>query len=265
MNLFHALLNLLHWISLFLSAAIYGKQKQIEDADIAQNPDPETIFYTQSLERFLDTYRKYSASEMNSNVEPVFYDKEQYKAAVELPDNELELAWRKRHVNLSTPRGNVIMFYDAYKLGFAYYSDQYIPYKMLNAVAMKYVVMFRCRDFFVDETIVPDNHKSGLINVRLNAPTDNNNNKTKAYPGFVMPDDAPFAKLKSAQEKTKVQKKETTENKIINKFIKLGGVRDYTPLQKTKKVNPLNGFQSDAMPKSIMTYKQYKQKGLSIM
>ena len=39
-------------------------------------------------------------------------------------------------------------------MGSSYYSDQNIvSYDILNAVAMKYVTIFRCRDFFIDETI----------------------------------------------------------------------------------------------------------------
>jgi hypothetical protein len=41
-----------------------------------------------------------------------------------------------------TPYGNVIMHYDVFKNGFAYYSDINLSYKIINAVAMKYVLTF---------------------------------------------------------------------------------------------------------------------------
>jgi hypothetical protein len=74
------------------------------------------------------------------------------------------------------------MYYDAYKMGFAYFCDQkVISYDVLNAVAMKYVKIYRCRDFFMDESIVPKENTSKLISVHyseVNKPTINNNKPT---------------------------------------------------------------------------------------
>jgi hypothetical protein len=59
-------------------------------------------------------------------------------------NTELEKMWRTRILFENTPRGNVIMFYDPYKLGFSFYCDQkIISYDILNAIATKYVRMFR--------------------------------------------------------------------------------------------------------------------------
>ena len=74
-----------------------------------------------------------------------------YKAQVLPKDNPLELRWRKRLLMEFTPRGLVLMYYDAFKRGFAYYSDTHMPYGILNAAAMKYVMTYRCQAFFVDE------------------------------------------------------------------------------------------------------------------
>jgi hypothetical protein len=49
------------------------------------------------------------------------------------------------------------MYYDMFKQAFAYASDnQAIPYSILNACAMKYVILFKCRDFFMDTEILPE-------------------------------------------------------------------------------------------------------------
>jgi len=259
MNILHILLNILHWISLFFYGNTHKNKKHQITEDITPK-DPEAEYYTQSLERFLDTYRKYTPHEMNANIDPVFYDETQHKTAVEQADNELELSWRRRQINVTTPRGNVIMCYDAFKMGFAYYSDQFMPYKLLNAVAMKYVIMYRCRDFFMDENVLPDNHKSALIHAPEEA------TKTTSTTNFTIPDDAPFAKLKSTSApKKESDLKSNQPQKQTNKFIHAGPVRNYSPLQKPKKVNPLNGFKSNAIPPQIMTYKQYKQQGLKIL
>jgi hypothetical protein len=68
------------------------------------------------------------------------------------PDNPYEKQWKTKILFENTPRGNVIFTYDVYKMGFCYFSDQQaITYDILNAIAMKYVITFRCLDFFIDE------------------------------------------------------------------------------------------------------------------
>jgi flagellar biosynthesis GTPase FlhF len=72
----------------------------------------------------------------------------------------LELQWKRRLLHESTPRGNIIMYYDIYKQAFTYVSDQQMNYDILNACAMKYVRIFRCLDFFVDVNILPSGYIS---------------------------------------------------------------------------------------------------------
>jgi hypothetical protein len=51
--------------------------------------------------------------------------------------------------------GNIIMYYDVFRMSFAYYSDtQGVHYNVLNACAMRYVCMFHCMDLFMDEMVV---------------------------------------------------------------------------------------------------------------
>ena len=87
-----------------------------------------------------------------SQIESFFYNKHIYNETLKEPQNNFEKQWKTRILFENTPRGNVIMFYDIYKMGFYYFSDQQaITYDILNAIAMKYVVLFRCIDFFIDE------------------------------------------------------------------------------------------------------------------
>jgi len=93
-------------------------------------------------------------------IESFFYDKAQYTNTMKDIANPYEKQWKTRILFEHTPRGNIIMLYDIYKMGFSYYSDQQsIPYDILNAAAMKYVVVFKCLDFFIDETY----HKSPFL------------------------------------------------------------------------------------------------------
>ena len=50
----------------------------------------------------------------------------------------------------NTPNGNVVMFYDNSRGSFAYYTDNTIPYRFLEVVARKYVVVNNCKSIYVD-------------------------------------------------------------------------------------------------------------------
>ena len=114
--------------------------------------------YCEKAERTVD--------KINLNVDEIFYNMEKYNDAVLVRDNELELKWKRRLLFENTPRGNIIMFYDCYKRGFSYYSDQTgIPYNILNAVAMKYVMNYLCYDLFIDNKINKTPHLSPLIKI----------------------------------------------------------------------------------------------------
>lgn len=105
--------------------------------------------------KFLITFENQTNS-YNENIDPIFYNKDEFSKCVSEQHNHLESTWKTKILFENTPRGNIIMFYDAYKLGFSFYSDQnVISYDILNAAAMKYVSFFRCRDFFIDESISP--------------------------------------------------------------------------------------------------------------
>lgn len=51
----------------------------------------------------------------------------------------------------STPIGNIILYYNNEKNTFEYYCDVSVQNTLLTAVAMNYVITYRCRDFFISE------------------------------------------------------------------------------------------------------------------
>jgi hypothetical protein len=164
----------------------------------------KTIFYPE-YEYFKSNQKKMICSsnnkdKYNSNIENIFYDKEKYFDIINNKNNEIEKIWRTRILIESTPRGNIIMFYDPYKLGFSYYSDTNgIPYSILNAVAMKYIYTFRCLNFFVDNKLTYnflDKFESPLISLYFTEET-----KTKKLPNFDNKN-SPFVKYKN-QTQTK--------------------------------------------------------------
>lgn len=49
-----------------------------------------------------------------------------------------------------TPIGNVVMFYDSVSETFTYYTDNNIPYRFLEVVARKYVLVYDCIELYID-------------------------------------------------------------------------------------------------------------------
>jgi len=221
--------------------------------------------------RFIESFKN---DNMNSNIEKDFYIKDEYLKLMKDANNELEKKWKLKILIDNTPRGNVIMYYDSYKQGFSYYSDtKTIPYNILNAVAMKYVTVYHCRDFFIDDEITPDSKESPFIKIHVIDTPKKNNTNNEVYKK-INSQDAPFAKLKKNKKLDKEQSNNDDKPKRIyyrNKFIYIGPVRNYIPIQKPKKENKLNGFNSNLLnnitseaklQNQVINYKDFKNKVL---
>jgi hypothetical protein len=96
-----------------------------------------------------------------------------------------------------TPHGNVIMYYNHDRETFTYFSDTSIPYRYLEVVGRKYVIMNNCKSLFVDmdeelkrasasvenpTTVVVEDNKldiSATITNDKDNNTDKNNDKDK--------------------------------------------------------------------------------------
>jgi hypothetical protein len=179
---------------------------------------PEEKYIKKNRGFFDKTYQSSSHIEkFNENMDSIFFNKDLYSETTKLPDSELELSWRRRILFEFTPRGNVIMFYDSYKQGFSYYSDQSISYNLLNAIAMKYVIVYRCRDFFIDENIIPESFPSTLLTVQkqeeLQKLTVTDNKKKLAN---IDTKTGPFAKFQSYSKSSN-----PVTSSIINKKLNL--------------------------------------------
>ena len=117
----------------------------------------EETQFEKSCKRYTEFYRR-STDDENSNIDKVLYDFDELKLLFADPANQPEKQWRSRILQENTHRGNVIMHYNPYTHTFVYYSDeQIIPYTVLEQVAKKYVVVYRCKDFFIDIPNRPDN------------------------------------------------------------------------------------------------------------
>jgi hypothetical protein len=218
--------------------------------DVNPPVNPEKEYQEKQIAKFLKSY-DVSGVDFSSNIEPVFYDSDKLAATLSEENNVLETAWKTRVLWEFTPRGNVLMYYDPFRSAFVYHSDQTaIPYALINAVAMKYVMVYRCRDFFIDEYVVPSEHVSRLTPKPEPAPA-NKPVSASANSVFISPKLYHTTTVKTNLPK-QVEKK-------MNKFVHLGKMVNFQVLQIPKKVNGNNGFSSTLLPSNVLSYEEYKR------
>jgi len=185
--------------------------------------------------RFLELLENDSLDH-SKNIDPIFYYNKNFIEYMKTPNTEQEKIWKTRIQLITTPRGNIIMYYDSYKLGFSYYCDHnVVPYDILNCCAMKYVMNFNCVNFFIDEYILPENSENPLKIHYLDEPKKKDE-QTKI--NMNQSNLSPFMKPKQSQTKNVTQE----SIKLRNKFIYLGNIRNFSPLKREKKT--VEGFVS---------------------
>ena len=138
-------------IKQFLYLFIKTEEPQLKLKDEIKTIDPINEYINKKKDWFIKKYEPKLNEKLNENIDDFFYNKNDLFKVLKNENNLIEKIWKTHILYEPTPRGNVIMYYDVYKYGFTYYSDQTIPYCILNAVAMKYCILFCCRDFFMDE------------------------------------------------------------------------------------------------------------------
>ena len=237
---------------------------------------PMETYIELNLNRFLKTYE--STNKYSENIDASFYEKDRLKQLLIDANNPLELEWKRRILYETTPRGNIMMYYDPYKLGFVYYSDTNIMnVSLLNAAAMKYCISYRCRDFFVDNGVTPENRHSALIPIHFIEPPAQPKATDKSATNL---DNSAFAKFKNYSKQTE----ESHPNKKVtiisptgptpkdvckNRFIYMGKISNMNVLQPIKKyTNTINGFKSQhldnlkgetQLQQRVLSYKDFKQ------
>jgi len=220
------------------------------------------------------SYQTNKSSGLNRNMNEEFYSKDAYQNIIKNENNGLEQEWKRRILFENTPRGNVIMYYDPYKLAFAYYCDtSSMPYNLLNAVAMKYVLSFHCMHLFVDNEVTPADSASPLITGVL-ADTPEKSKKKDNVGGIDMKN-APFAKFKKATANpgNKEIDKKPVINYNQNKFVCVGKIINFSFIRKVNtSSNTVNGFRSKlldnlaaetTLQSQVMSYKDFKNRALS--
>jgi hypothetical protein len=209
--------------------------------------------------KFQDSYTD-TAINYNENIDPIVYNREQFNKAIQDENNEFEPQWSRRIMMECTPRGNLIMVYNLYKQSFDYYADNYIPHQLLTAAAMKYVVIYRCRDFFIDSNYVPKESPS-KITLAIKALDDSKKKEKEVKNKDGEKIKGPFVrnKVSSSSTEKKPDTKTVDQNeKHINKFSYMGKIANLSILRKPKRVHETNGFNTKLLDFGNMSYEEYK-------
>lgn len=238
---FYVLLVYAFFYRLYISIIFYTKYAlgQIKPAKKV-----EPLDYDKKYQKYIKHYNESSHDEANSNIVADLYDFDKRKVIFAYDKNEVERIWRTRLLYEFTERGNVLMFYNPYKLTFEYYSDaQIIPYKILQYIAKKYVSMNRCRDFYIDMVEKPDNKMLDVLRKEedaLKSKTMKVNDITKLVNKELQNKDNVFESLKEHRVPIKdkgVDKGGKAVDKGVNKADK-GGVKE-KPIEFTNKYTRL--------------------------
>ena len=203
----------------------------------------------------------------NTNIDDFYYRRDEYNNILKDVNNKQESLWKSRILSSTMRNRPVFMYYDPYKMGFTYYSSESLPYYLLNIIAMKYVRVFHCYDFFMDNKQIyfDDRMVDHAKDVDDSEEKNENRNPNNLYNVHYIEIDkknkpitnGPFAKFK---KNLTIPENESKQTRVVsrskNKFIHGGSLYNFDILKK-EKTN--NGFQSpiiDSM--NGFSYKDFK-------
>jgi hypothetical protein len=207
--------------------------------------------YDKKYQKYVKHYKEASDKEANTNICADLYDYDARKTLFAEEKNDTERLWKTRILYESTERGNVLFYYNPYKLSFEYYSDaQIIPYSILQYVAKKYVSMNRCRDFYIDMIERPQNKMIVVLRKEEEAMKSKKmkvNDITKLVDKSLTNTDNVFESLK--EHRTAATKGPATKTKgpskpkeikekpleFANKYVRLGKISEFNITQKPPK------------------------------
>ena len=250
-------MNLYYTIFYYIKIVIFYFNKYIYTFDKKEKKkDNNTLFFEKTLEEF--NIIKKNNTHFNKNFEYDLYELEKLNNNNDLLST-IEEKWKKNIIMKNTPVGNVFMYYDIYRLAFAYYGDNYVPINILNAVAMHYVKIFLCLNFYVNEKDLINDDNDHIENKFIHILKKyheliNNGNEKKKY----IESDV-FKKKKTVENIDEEKPKEIDyfKNKFVykGKFINLNFLNSDIIYPVKKKINNDDSMHSEL---NRISYKEYK-------
>jgi hypothetical protein len=120
------------------------------------------VFIVNAYKEVVKEIEEEEENEIEEEEKPIVPYEDKYKDKIKgdnhflLSKNSLDNL-KNSFVMETTPNGNVLMFWDNDRSSFTYYSDTSIPYRYLEVVARKYVIMNNCREIYyiMEEQLKP--------------------------------------------------------------------------------------------------------------
>ena len=251
MNLYFMLVYAFFY-RLYISVIFYTKYAM---GQIKLTKKVQPLDYDQKYQKYIKYYKEAADTNANANIGADLYDYDARKTLFAEEKNDTERLWKTRILYEFTERGNILFYYNPYKLSFEYYSDvQIIPYKILQYVAKKYVTMNRCRDFYIDMVERPQNKMIDVLRKEEDAMKSKKmkvNDITKLVDKDLANKENVFESLKEHRiaatapsgpkgPLTKPLKGQGTEPKekpleFANKYVRLGKISEFNFTQKPPK------------------------------
>lgn len=128
---------------------IYAVEIQLVQQKIQQYTN-NVLHKTRRMYKTIYEYFYPPQKETKEEIKIVSYQ-EKYKDKFQLLKNILPTSLNNILIE-QTPIGNVIMFYNSEKSRFEFYADKTIPFRFLETVARKYVITFKCKHIYVEQT-----------------------------------------------------------------------------------------------------------------
>lgn len=237
---------------LYISIIFYTKYAM---GQIKLTKKVQPLDYDQKYQKYIKYYKEAADTDANANIGADLYDYDARKTLFAEEKNEPERLWKTRILYEFTERGNVLFYYNPYKLSFEYYSDvQIIPYKILQYVAKKYVAMNRCRDFYIDMVERPQNKMIDILRkeeeamkskkMKVNDITKlvdkdlaNKENVFESLKEHRMASSGPKGPKGPLTKPTQVPETEPKEKPLefANKYVRLGKISEFNITQKPPK------------------------------
>ena len=237
---------------LYISIIFYTKYAM---GQIKLTKKVQPLDYDQKYQKYIKYYKEAADTDANANIGADLYDYDARKTLFAEEKNEPERLWKTRILYEFTERGNILFYYNPYKLSFEYYSDvQIIPYNILQYVAKKYVAMNRCRDFYIDMVERPQNKMIDILRkeeeamkskkMKVNDITKlvdkdlaNKENVFESLKEHRMASSGPKGPKGPLTKPTQVPETEPKEKPLefANKYVRLGKISEFNITQKPPK------------------------------
>lgn len=217
------------FISVLVTSQVYRRNLLSQQDESESEPESETE--TESEETAEEKYVKQYPIKRATHCPPKNLDELGYTIMVE-----------------TTPRGTILMCYNATAEGFEYWSDTDIPLVMLEAAARRYVTENNCKQFYKPRA------KTNVVDKTTDEPAPAVSQPATETPEIEEDeDDGVFIKRKKTPAQLKLEK-QIAEEEQVTRFIKKGRLIDFKPKDLFKHFN-----MDEQVVKTTLNYDTFKK------